>query len=417
MKKVFVFIFFILILGGGFYLYKNKKNNPNTPILSAIFPEGGFINPKKDDLKDIEGDVSSEENPQISGENITSNSKFKQLTTNPVAGYTSFNIEIKKNIPADPNIPKSKPSSEIIKKHLLRYVSRASGYIYEISDGEIPLQISNIYIPNIYEAYFIDNNKTAILRHLRSDKKTIASYSLPIPEENTDGTRTQKDGLYLPENIKSMAISPDTKSLVRLINYPNLTTVNTTSSTNTKNVEIFNSQLKEWLPFWSNQKIYLQTKASYVSPGYLYQVGINKSLKRILGDIKGLTVSISPSGNYIIYSESVSNNIVLNILNTKDGSVQKTSLNVLPEKCTWLKNDDLICAGGGVPAGNYPDDWYMGTKSFSDNLYKIYTSTNIFDVIYDQSNSFDMTNLSLNENSSILYFIDKNTGYLWSMKY
>ena len=95
-------------------------------------------------------------------------------------------------------------------------MSRANSYVYEITNNETPLQISNVYIPNIYEAVFGDKMNTALLRFLRSDQRTIATYSVPIPSENPDGSRTQKEGAYLPDGILQAVLSPDASQLAYL---------------------------------------------------------------------------------------------------------------------------------------------------------------------------------------------------------
>ena len=58
--------------------------------------------------------------------------------------------------------------------------------------------------------------------------------------------------------------------------------------------------------------------------------------------------------------------------------------------------------------------WYAGLVSFSDQIYRIYTANNIFDVLYkNEENSFDITNLQIDESRDLLFFIDKKTSFLW----
>lgn len=426
MRRILIIALSLILLGGiGWYVYK-KTHSATSPTQTigtgTFFPTGGDAAPAGDSTPTGQnpGTIPATQN-ETTRTALERFGAFTQITRRAVTGYTSFYTPVTKIIPADPAIPGSKDKTTKINAHFLRYVGRSNGYVYELTDGGLPLQISNIYIPNIYEAFFADNNQTAILRFLRDDQQTIATYSVPIPTENSDGTRTQKEGLYLPDNITSIAVNPQGSQLVRLLDTGATSTLTTTTSTNTKKIEILSSPLKEWLTFWPTQKdIYVQTKASYAAPGYLYLVDqANKRLRRVLGDINGLTTSVSPSGTYILYSASSNNGLTASILNTKTGTTKNINLSILPEKCTWMKNDDLLCAGNtsGL-SGKYPDDWYMGVIGFSDRVYHIYTATNIYDVIYDGSDrSFDMTALALDESTEVLYFIDKPTGFLWSMKY
>ena len=144
---------------------------------------------------------------------------------------------------------------------------------------------------------------------------------------------------------------------------------------------------------------------------FLYKIDrTERKLRRVIGDVDGLTASISPSGTLVLYSESTTSGFVAKILNTKTGITKNTGLSVLPEKCAWLKNEDLICAGNSsIEAGTY-----AGLTSFSDQIFHIYTAINTFDVIYDNSGrSFDVTSLYIDEDRSLLFFIDKKTGLLW----
>jgi hypothetical protein len=289
--------------------------------------------------------------------------------------------------------------------------------VYEIKNEGTPIQVTNIFIANIYEALFADGGKTAVLRFLRDDAKTIATYMVPIPDKNIDGTRTQKTGTYLPEGISSISISKDGSTVARLTNNGATTSLYSTNTSNNNRRELLQSPFHEWLVSWGGKDIYLQTKASGLAEGFLYKVdGTSRRLLKVLGNINGLTTSVSPSGTYALYSTSNSLGFSTKILNIKSGESRNIANSILPEKCVWLKNEDLICAGGGtIPSGTYPDAWYSGTTKLSDKIFRIYTSSNLLDVLYTPTEeaSFDMTNLQVDEDSNLLYFIDKQTGLLW----
>ena len=343
-------------------------------------------------------------------------SSFKQITALPVAGYTVFSQT--KTITTPPSTPNGKPGVQTIIENIIRYVSRQSGFVYEIKNETAPLQISNIFIPAIYEAYFADNNTTAILRFIKDGTNTIGTYSVPIPSENPDGTRTQKEGAFLLDNTLGIAISPDTKEVVKL-NVEQTQGVFTIASSLDKNKkEILRTPLKEWSISWPQKgSIYAQTKPAGIVEGFLYKIDTTeKRLRRVIGNVKGLTASVSPNGSFVLYSETTKDGFITKIMNTKTGSIKNTNLAILPEKCVWLKSEDLICAGNtDVPAGVYPDAWYAGLVSFSDQIFRIYTANNIFDVLYSNNEeSFDMTSLQADENRGLLFFIDKKTGLLWS---
>jgi hypothetical protein len=410
-KKVIIILLIGLAILTGVYFYTKPKTQivGDTTNGFKSFFTGDPINPTNTETGTLSVD-KNEVTPTLAKASL-----FKQLSPGPVAGYSAYTNSFVLTTPGA--TPKSAPNRQTITNQIIRYISRTSGYVYEIKDSGIPTQISNVYIPNIYEALFADSGKTALLRFLRDDQKTIATYSVPVPEENIDGSRTQKNGVYLPDNISTISISADTKSITRMTKEGVTSVLSSTTTTNTARKELLRNPFQEWLISSNNQNIYLQTKASGTTTGFLYSLDqTKKRLSRVLGNIQGLTTSVSPLGTYILYSESTASGFNTKILTTKSGVTRSIGVSILPEKCTWTKDENLICAGGGdIARATYPDDWYNGTQTFADKIFRIYTTSNTFDVLHTpkDNESYDMTNLQINESLVVLYFIDKQTGLLW----
>ncbi|MEO5646298.1 MAG: hypothetical protein ABIO57_00820 [Candidatus Paceibacterota bacterium] len=417
MRKALIILLVVLVVIGGVYFFyirpRVTTGQPVPNILTSFFPKttstgnnfGPDTNPDGSPIDANAGAAASE--PAL-----------KQLSPRPIAGYTIYSITTPVSIPSTD--PKIKPIITYITDHYVRYVSRVNGYVYEIKNKEIPLQVSNIFIPNIYEAMFADSNNTAILRFLRNDNNTIATYSIPVPPLNSDGTRTQVPGIYLSDNIYNLTVSPDQKSVVRITRDAKGTTVSSSTTTGSSIKKLFTSTFMSWLPQWTTSGVYLQTKAASKTDGYVYLLDQSSSrLKRIVGNIKGLTTSVSPSGQYVLYSESSDTGFSTKIYNSKTSTISAISLNILPEKCAWLQNENLICAGNtSVDPAVYPDSWYAGINHFNDNLYQINTASNTFSTIYTAGiPTYDMINIQVDEAQQLVFFIDKNTGLLYSNKY
>ncbi|HVY36043.1 MAG TPA: hypothetical protein VG982_02085 [Candidatus Paceibacterota bacterium] len=422
MRRRISIIIVILLVGVIAWRVAVRFKQPTTTsqttggIFQTIFP-GRSSTPSSDTITPS-GTIGNAGDTVSTGEAVPFSS-LKQLTHSPVAGLTLYTSSKTVTVPATD--PKKKSTTQTLVERTLRYVSKTTGYVYEIKDGGIPLQISNVYIPNVYEASFADGGKTALLRFLRDDSETIATYSVPIPDANPDGTRTQKSGTYLPDDVFSLAVSPDGTTVGRLTFGANGTTLSTSDSSGNKGKTLLTNPFHGWLLSWPQQNnFYLQTKASASADGFLYRVSTtDKRLRKVLGNISGLTTSVSPSGTYVLYSQSGQGGFLTRLLNTKTGATKAIAESILPEKCAWLKNEDLICAGNdSVPQGQYPDDWYMGLVHFSDKLYHIYTSAAVIDTIYDGGDqSFDATTLTVDEDARVVYFIDNGTGALWQFSY
>jgi len=415
MRRILIILGIIVVAWlAVYFFYIKPKQQVSTPvpnILKPFFPSSTTSTGSFGTDTSAPGTVGNTSNTQA-------NSAFKQLTGQPVAGLTVFSTSSTVSIPSTD--PKVKPVLQTIVNHIVRYVSRANGYVYEIKNGSAPLQISNIFIPNIYEASFADSNNTAILRFLRGDNKTIATYTVPIPALNNDGTRTQVSGTYLPDTISAIAVSPDQTSVARITSDKNGSIISTSNTKGTNIKTVLRSPFTEWLPSWANSTVYVQTKAANAADGFFYSIDVGTArLRRLIGNTPGMTASVSPSGTYVLYSQSTTSGFSTELFNTKTNTTTAINLAILPEKCTWLKNEDLICAGNNTVANaTYPDDWYAGITHFSDQLYHITTATNTYTVLYNgQGQSFDMTNLQADESQQTLYFIDKNTGLLWQFSY
>jgi hypothetical protein len=419
MRRILIILLIILLVGTGvWYFYvKPRQASGVSPVPNILKPFFPVSTTTSGSFGTVPGTIGG-----VGTSNSTSPSAavpaFKQLTAFPVAGYSVFTTSSQVSIPSAD--PKAKPTVQTVTDNYLDYVSRNNGYVYEIKNNAIALQVTNIFIPNIYEAYFADNNTTAILRFLRSDDRTIASYSTPIPSANNDGSRTQEAGTYLPDNIFDMAISPDQTQVADITTDKTGAILSTSTSVGTKIKTLIRSPFTEWIPLWAGNTLYLQTKAASIADGFLYSVdSTDARLERIVGNIPGLTASVSPSGTYVLYSASTLNGFTTSLLDTKTNATTQINLSILPEKCAWMADENLICAGNNtVPSAVYPDAWYAGTIHFSDQLYEINTVSNTYTVLYDgQGQSFDMTNLQLNENQQMLYFIDKSSGLLWQFNY
>jgi hypothetical protein len=415
MRRILIFIVILILIGGAVWFFFGRKTDqqPGSPVgnlFNSFFPIGGDTTvPNETIPTPTPGSSAAEELGRLN-----------RITSRPVAGYTAFDRTYTITVPSSD--PKQPDRKETVTEHVIRYVSRANGFVYEITerDGTTSpaLQISNIYIPNIYEAVFTDNNKTVILRFLRDDNQTIASYSVPIPEPNTDNTRTQKEGTYLPNNVSSLAATPS-GTIARLTSEQGSGVVTTTNSVNANKKEVLRTPFHEWLLSWGGQNLYTQTKASANADGFLYMIDQNqKRLVKILGNIPGLTASVSPSGAHVLYSQSTQTGFTTSILNTKTNATRSFNLSILPEKCAWMQNEDLICGGNtSVASSVYPDSWYAGISHFSDRLYRIYTNAGTYDVLSNnEGESLDITNVTISESKGYVYFINKQTGLLWRFR-
>jgi hypothetical protein len=309
----------------------------------------------------------------------------------------------------------------------LRYVARTNGNIYEtFADSINELQFSTTVVPKVHESFFGNNGNSVLMRYLNTDGATIDTFAGTLPTELLGGdttSNTQVKGSFLPENITDMSVSSDGSKIFYLLN------VNTGDSVvgitsgllGDKKVQIFDSPFTEWLSQWPSAKmITLTTKPSSLVPGYMYMINPDtKNLTRVLGGINGLTTLTSPDGKSVLYAGG---NLSLDIYNISTGNVTPVSVRTMPEKCVWGSASTTVYCAVPKAIGNatYPDDWYKGEVSFSDDFWKIDAASGTGTMIFDPTTirggqSIDGIKLALDTGEKYLFFVNKKDSYLWEL--
>ena len=437
------------------FLFFNKPSTNNTNggatgginFLSNLFPFGKS-NTKNTGNGTNPVDVSGYVTP-ITG--VTPKELLTKISSMPIAGYGVFLKERFKDIPTPtpvsttpntntantdvsttptkdkaktaPIIKPTAPLTEFVPS--LRYVEKATGNIYQTFADKINEQkFTTTIIPTVYDAYFGDNGNSVVMRYLNEDGNTIESFVGTMPKEilgEDTSVSNELVGSFLPENIKDISVSPDSSSIFYLFNSGESTLGTTATASGDKKNQIFNSPFNEWLSQWPNDRmITLNTKPSFTAPGFMYFIDPTvKKINKILGDIKGLTTLTSPNGKLILYND---NNLSLHIYNTDTSDSMSIGIKTMPEKCTWNSGSSLLyCAVPKYISGsNYPDVWYQGEISFSDNIWKISIENGEAKDIADPTSftngeDIDGIKLSLDSNGNYLFFINKKDSYLWEL--
>jgi len=362
--------------------------------------------------------------------------KLRKVSSMPIAGFTVFQKERFKDVPlailetdllfenssAPVKIP-TPPPTEF--KPNLRYVARATGNIYQTFVDKIDeRRFSGTIIPRVHEAYFGNKGEAVVVRYLKTDNLTIATFVGSVPKEFLGSDMTGENeikGTFLPENIIDMSLSPDALKIFYLFNSGETATGITSGILGENRLQVFDSPFTEWLSWWPNKTmITLTTKPSGGVPGYAYIINPEKKdFAKILGEINGLTILASPSGKLILYSN---NTLALSVYNIDTKEITPLGLRTLPEKCVWGKSSEVVyCL---VPKfydpALYPDAWYQGEVSFDDQIWIIDISTGSSRMILDPvmvvgGENIDGIKLALDEAEEYLLFVNKKDSYLWAL--
>ncbi|MFA5932105.1 MAG: hypothetical protein WC793_01880 [Candidatus Paceibacterota bacterium] len=415
----------------------NPFGNNNKPVTPAVTPP-----------VDVSGYEPTPTNPDLLV-------KLRKISSMPIAGFTVFSKERLKDVPVvTPNnttppslplsgeganpVPPAKGGAGGLKKTLvkpiapptefmpaLRYVERATGNIYQtFADRILEQKFSITIIPKIYEVFFGNNGGSVIMRYLKGDAKTIATFVGNLPKEILGADTTSSNevkGTFLPDDIKDVSLSSDAGSLFYLFNSGDNMIGTTLNFATNKKVQVFSSAFTEWLSWWPNSKmITFTTKPASSVQGYMYMMDpTNKNLTKVLGGINGLTTLTSPSGKLVLYSD---NNLFLNVYHTDTKTTDPLGVKTLPEKCVWNKTSDTAYCGvpKNINAGSYPDTWYQGEVSFSDQIWKIDIKTGNATIIADPvtvqgGQDTDSIKLALDDGENYLFFVNKKDSFLWEL--
>jgi len=233
-----------------------------------------------------------------------------------------------------------------------------------------------------------------------------------------DGTAEVK-GIFLPEGVKDMSLSPDASSIFYLFNSGDNMVGTTLNLLNNKKAQIFSSPFTEWLSQWPNAKmITFTTKPSSGISGYMYAMDpSSKNLNKVLGGVNGLTTLTSPNGKLVLYGDD---NLLLSVYHTDTKVSNALGVKTLPEKCVWGRGSDTVyCAvpKSIVPA-QYPDAWYQGEVSFSDQIWKIDVKSGNATMLLDPATITGGTDLdgikpATDASENYLFFVNKKDSFLW----
>lgn len=297
----------------------------------------------------------------------------------------------------------------------VNYIERQSGnvYSYLVHAGTLT-RTSNRTLPGIQAAAWLPNASLAFVRYLSgTDFSTINSYALPAS--------SSADGFFLPQDLSDIAVS--STSVLTLASGANGSIASLSHTDGTHSTEIFTTPLSSVSVSFAGKNHYLvYTKPSATLLGVAYIVDSKGNFSSIAGPLPGLVAKASPSGKWVLVSYSNNGVMQMELINVATRQSIPLPIATIADKCTWTADDSVIYCGVPVnpPTGlNYPDDWYQGAVSFSDQIWKIEVSGRYAQLVLDFSKEnnntpLDAEALAVDPLGTTLVFINKNDGSLWS---
>ena len=293
------------------------------------------------------------------------------------------------------------------------YIERQSGnvYSYLVNTGT-RTRISNRTVPGIQSAVWFPNASSTLVRYLSgNDFSTVNSYALPA---NGSG------GFFLPQNLSDVAVSE--AGILTLSSGVNGSIVSLSRTDGTQAKEIFTAPLSSLRISFAGKGQYLAfTKSSAGLAGNAFLIDSSGRFSRVAGPLNGLVAKASPSGKWVLVSYTSNGTMQMSLVNTATGESLPLPVATIADKCVWTADDSSIYCGiplSPSPNFNYPDEWYQGAVSFSDRIWKIDVSGRyaqfVLDFEKEDMGRFDVNALAIDLLNTVLVFVNKNDGSLWS---
>jgi len=293
------------------------------------------------------------------------------------------------------------------------YIERQSGnvYSYLVNTGT-RTRISNRTVPGIQSAVWFPNASSTLVRYLSgNDFSTVNSYALPA---NGSG------GFFLPQNLSDVAVSE--AGILTLSSGVNGSIVSLSRTDGTQAKEIFTTPLSSLRISFAGKGQYLAfTKSSAGLAGNAFLIDSSGRFSRVAGPLNGLVAKASSSGKWVLVSYTSNGTMQMSLVNTATGESLPLPVATIADKCVWTADDSSIYCGiplSPSPNFNYPDDWYQGAVSFSDRIWKIDVSGRyaqfVLDFEKEDMGRFDVNALAIDLLNTVLVFVNKNDGSLWS---
>ncbi len=316
-------------------------------------------------------------------------------------------------------------------QNIIRFTDRAVGHTYEYETESLtgsPKRITNTTVPKIQEAVWSNTGDNLVLRYLENNTDNISSFSAKILLDQTILNVPQElTGSFLSLNTKQLAINPKGDKVFSIVDKSDKsgTYGYTTNLDGSSKKTIFDSPISYWNISWPKDNIVtFTTKPSYMDAGLLYFFNTqNYAFDRILGNITGLSTVTNKDASLVAYSSSINGSFSLDVYSAINKISSGLNITTLADKCVWGNSNSkvLYCAiPQTVLTGNYPDVWYQGLVSFSDNIWKINTETGAMEEIYkigsNKSVTIDAFDLKISLDDQYLSFSNKSDLSLWLLK-
>lgn len=313
---------------------------------------------------------------------------------------------------------------------VVRYVKADNGHIFDLTidtPGAVSRSISNTTIPGAVEALWTGGGSGAVLQYLEDSTIKTARLNLPLSAGTSTATSSPAVRVqFLLNDITSISVSPDGRTLAYTIETSSGVDGYTASADGSNQKKIFSFPLKKVLLSWgSSSTLLLQTPSSAGVPGMAFSVNASSGAVSPILYTDGLTALASQTFGYILYQTRPATGIRSTYFyNVSRGVNTNVSSDPYPEKCAWspVASTTVYCASPlGYTANNFLDLWHQGRSGVADSLFVFEASTGRTAVVAapgtaDGGELSNIAEIGISPDESYVWFIRKGDRSLWGVR-
>ncbi len=310
-----------------------------------------------------------------------------------------------------------------------RFVMQQNGHVLDLtidSPGSVARAVSNTTIPGashvVWEMQKIATRQAvggAVLQYI--DSGIIKTVALVFPQATTTASSTMPAPVriqFLPDNIRSLAASPDGLSLAYLVATQSGSDGYTARADGVGMADL----IRDLWP--SAQTILATSKSAMGVPGIAFSVNTTSGAVSPALYALGLSATADFGFNQVVYQSATSQSRLTYAHNTKSNLDRPLSFDPIPEKCVWSRIEAslMFCA---VPLSytgpEYVDLWHQGKASAADSVVSYNLVTGQTTILAtpggaDGGVQSDIMQMALSADEKYLLFVSKGNRSLWGIR-
>jgi hypothetical protein len=349
---------------------------------------------------------NSSNGTQAIGGTSASQQKIFKIADGPVAGATFVQM--------------TQPTTT-----LARYVMADNGHVFDLlldSPGSVARAVSNTTIPGSVASWWGQNGTAVILQYI--DGSIIKTLSLAFPQPATSSVQATRIHFF-PDNIISIALSPDGKQAAYLLKNASGVDGYVSSIDASASKKLFSLALSQVLLLWpSPNTLLLQTKSAARVPGIVFSVDAKSGAIVPLLYATGITAIADRTFAHLVYRTDNAGVVSSYARDIKKGTELGLSFDPIPEKCVWssIATNTLYCAAPLTAApSNYLDLWHAGSASLADTLFSYNLTTGAVKILTvpgstDGGVASDISEMALSADEHYLLFVTKGDRSVWGVR-